>query len=70
MRFCMVYQEEISNVHLLYSFIHVFIHNIFHHKVLLAKFCQPLAKAFRKTSIILFLFYFQRHPSVKLLSQT
>ena len=48
MQFCKVYQIK-SNVHLLYSFIHVFFHN--------SSFAKPLAKAFRKTSNIWFQCY-------------
>ena len=43
---------KISNVHLLYSFIHVFIYNSIT-KCFWQNFAKPLAKAFRKTSIIL-----------------
>ena len=50
MQFCMVYQIK-SHVHLLYSFIHVFIHNSIT-KCLGKSFAKPLAKAFRKTSVL------------------
>ena len=46
MQFCMVYQIK-SNVHLLYSFIHVFIHNSIT-KYYWQNFAKPLAKEFRK----------------------
>ena len=52
MQFCMVCQIK-CNVHLLYSFILVFIPS---QSVFGKSFAKPLAKAFRKTSIILIRF--------------
>ena len=47
MRFCIVYPKK-PNEHLLYSFIHVFIHNSIT-KYCWQNFAKALAKAFRKT---------------------
>ena len=49
MQFCMAYQIKL-NVHLLYSFVHVFIHNSITKCFFGKCFAKPLAKAFRKTS--------------------
>ena len=47
-----VWFNKKSNVHLLYSSIHVFIHNSIT-KYNWQNFAKPLAKAFRKNSIVL-----------------
>ena len=63
MLFCMVNQIK-SNVHLLYSFIHIFIHNSIT-KYYWQNFARSLAKAFRKTSSI----SFQSWPEKQLFHQ-